>query len=345
MKRIDALYRKEWFSITLILVLLFTEVSIINYIDGRQHFITGLLGLILFASAFVIGWRRKFYFLLPSKSTIQKFVGNTLGSSWVSLVCLFIFIAELSWLVDSGYSLFIDPPQCSFDCILFLKFLIIILTLYLLICLISHRPKNTIKIEDREFLIAPISVTHNSELNFDVFGIRNFDLLRAPLLSNGSHLGSDKEFSGVELSGIKELHIILSDKFESCRIDDSLLSEYGYTGTDNKDFLTKALQKVYEKSYGRKIKVTYSVPVNYDVFSNIYEAMEKALESEYSSTAILYISPGTSVTSAALSYFAVLESRCLLYLQQSQNQLVPIQVDIFTQKLINTLISERELSD
>ena len=148
---------------------------------------------------------------------------------------------------------------------------------------------------------------------------------------------------------IEKVVVIISDKFYSSKYADDVRN--GNYGIEQENVDEKSFLKLLKKGFNDdKMKIVLSAPVDYDDFQSVYKEADRQLklnEDGRSKQTVVHISPGTAITSGALTSLAIKENRLLLYTTQGGEKLPKIfDIDVFTiEDLLTELWGEYEMNN
>lgn len=345
--------KSTFWQIVLLVCVIVAEMILLNIVNRSFCdfiFIKRLLCLIFLGLALsiitvsiVLGFITK-QFRLPSTRIIHRFVDNSLDGDKIVLINLLFFLVHFTWFVDLAFEVVLRHNTDD------ISTLLVVGSAWL--CTLLFFPY-TDEIEagdgNRKVIFTAFSGIGN------ITWI-NLDLMLKPLLvgaysTNRKH---PRQTVHYDLSCINKVVVIPSNKrdykinVDSLDIDaiknkcvcdlihncdkdvvDSINSEIKVFNSrvsgfkDNNEWdaeFCKLLQSIMEKLKGRKIEFIVGNRANYDDFDDFKESIVKALK-DYEVTpneVYLYVSPGTSVPTSALSILSVVGGRKILYANQSK---------------------------
>lgn len=319
--QIVSIYRKPWWTITMLILLIVCEILVVSkaYHQSNNilsqtpwHVVLPLVGLFLFLVIF--GVYNKVYAF--DKLIIKDFLTNSLAAGYIAITFLITFIITGAF-VPTVIRDFVAGEQLAW---------------WGLIACILAIPL--------EVLIYPITV-----------GIKTCPLgEREILVSAMSAVNSDYQNKGFcypfeACRNIKELWVIVSQqcldmaKHEHTDISDSIQAMTAHIKSillSREPFKTNP-ELIY------KLEIHISKPVDFNDFDNCYK-MSKVIFNEIGKEkacrTIINISPGTAMISSVLSMFAIQGNRMLGYNRQVLDNKNPFTISESNVLSMKELIEE-----
>lgn len=272
-----------------------------------------------------------------SPLTIRKMMTNALGLRWLSLLFVLTFTMQLAWFVDAAFQLFVagdTGAETKWQCLLTFSSLIIINLLFP----IAERTKNKLSSDTRTLLVSGLS-------GKDVITSWNMNLFLKPF----------------EKYPIKSVIVVLSENYLKFQLADDfkklgeedfieICDEYNKSDEVEvrRNLFQRLLERLLNNKTNRKIEVVLSEPVDYDDFDDIYMETSKLLNRYEKGTneTVVFITPGSSTISSALTPHAIKGQRMLLFAEQNKSgwPLKEAELDVFTvEDLLNELWGEYEI--
>ena len=144
----------------------------------------------------------------------------------------------------------------------------------------------------------------------------------------------------------------LADDFKKLGEEDFIEICDEYNKSDEvevrRNLFQRLLERLLNNKTNRKIEVVLSEPVDYDDFDDIYMETSKLLNRYEKGTneTVVFITPGSSTISSALTPHAIKGQRMLLFAEQNKSgwPLKEAELDVFTvEDLLNELWGEYEI--
>ena len=150
-----------------------------------------------------------------------------------------------------------------------------------------------------------------------------------------------------ETFSIKKIVVIISDVLFSSKYADDVRSKYHIEQENiDENSLVKLIRTI---CHNDMMNVVLSSPVNYDDFQSVYKEADRQLrlnEDGESNQTVVHISPGTAITSGALTSLAIKANRLLLYtMQRGEKSPQIFDINVFTvEDLLTELWGEYEIN-
>lgn len=340
-KRIETFCNHQTFVCFMVIAWMAIEFSIACMIKQESIYPFGdnlctLIGYWSFVAIFLI----LFICKLASNNfkisplTLKKMMTNALGYKWLSFLFIITFSMQLTWFINSTYKVFVDADftlsawQEGGKGILTLMSMLIINILFP----IAPYSQKNLSIKERDLLITTLSLQGGNVLTNN-----NIDLFLKPFIY---------QMNG-ETFSIKKIVVIISDVLFSSKYADDVRSKYQIEqeNIDENSFV-KLIRSI---CHNDMMNVVLSAPVNYDDFQSVYKEADRQLrlnEDGESNQTVVHISPGTAITSGALTSLAIKANRLLLYTMQRGERCPQIfDINVFTvEDLLTELWGEYEIN-
>ena len=322
--------------------------------------------VVLIAVPVLVGlW--KDIFKLPHADLFRRMISSNVRNVTLAVFILLFFLAQITWLMDSAYSMLFDfspdrLPQEMTAFVLSGVCMIISMVIY------PYAPAPDFGLDKRKKIYSAISFPAKPEKGFNW---NNADLLFKPFFKPVKIVNSE---NSQYLFSIEELNIILSDSFDFKKgmvnmssfrdmisdLDERLRSE-GVESIEQGEIIDEETfnkflhivlkykvathigiensvrEKLMEQAERLKIcwsptkDSNYEYKASYNDFKETFETIKRCLsdnETGETDETLLYISPGTSIPASAFSALSLRGSRLILYVNQDNGQLMAINPNI-----------------
>lgn len=352
--------------IAVLLSMVLFEITIPLYFNSHLSMIPGIVLLVLMLvflrKGFIDGIFRK-----PTVDLLKRVISSNVRNVKLAAVIVLLFLAELTWLMDSAYSLLFSGS--SYSCIAWVAFIQSIICMAVLLFIYPYAPAPDIKLDNRRQVFSGISVSSGG------FNWMNADLLFKPFFNAVVPVedGSVRQF----LFNIDKLIIVLSksinfsermiDMESFRRVITDLDTRLKYAGVDDMAFsggteadhnkfnifLHVVLRYKIESNKNlseeerakflaqeRRMVILWRSPsdlnhfyvADYNDFKETFVEIRRSIK-EYEKPSrtyetLLYISPGTSISTGAVSAMSLQGSRLILYQTQDMDEVHAINPNI-----------------
>lgn len=318
--------------------------------------------VVLIAVPVLIGlWKN--IFKLPHADLLKRMISSNVRNVTLAVFILLFFLAQITWLMDSAYSMLFDFSSDRFPQEM-TAFLLSGVCMIISMIIYPYAPAPDFGLDKRKKIYSAISFTVKPEKGFNW---NNADLLFKPFFNTVKIVNSE---SSEYLFSIEELNVLLSDSFDFKKgmvnmssfrekisdldeklksagiesieqeesIDEEIFNKFlhivlkykvaTYPGIEDSDREKLMGQAERLKICWRSTKDSnYEYKVSYNDFKETFETIQRCLsdkETGDTDETLLYISPGTSITASAFSALSLRGSRLILYVNQGNGQLMAI---------------------
>lgn len=244
--------------------------------------------------------------------SVKKLITNAIGFSVLSLVFLVLFIAHLTWFVDTCYKMVIDG-----DFLINLSKILTIFCATFIVIIVFPKPKKKQESTSDSYKVLYTGMSLESS------GISeaNIDLLLKPIEGKYGY------------KNISKIVIFPSLIFEN-------FSHYIKEETVN-----KIKNRIKELKGDNTIILKFTDCIDYDKFDESVKVIKQAFEDFEIKTreSLIHVSPGTKVPTIALSILGIKGDRRVVYTDQKTKDITIIDVDILSlEDLLSELWKEME---
>lgn len=318
--------------------------------------------VVLIAVPVLIGlWKN--IFKLPHADLLKRMISSNVRNVTLAVFILLFFLAQITWLMDSAYSMLFDFSSDRFPQEM-TAFLLSGVCMIISMIIYPYAPAPDFGLDKRKKIYSAISFTVKPEKGFNW---NNADLLFKPFFNTVKIVNSE---SSEYLFSIEELNVLLSDSFdfkkgmvnmssfrEKISDLDEKLKSAGIESIEQEESIDEEIFNKFlhivlkykvatqpgiedtdrEKLMGQaeRLKIcwhptkdsNYEYKVSYNDFKETFETIQRCLsdkETGDTDETLLYISPGTSITASAFSALSLRGSRLILYVNQGNGQLMAI---------------------
>lgn len=300
-------------------------------------------------------------FKLPHADLLKRMISSNVRNVTLAVFILLFFLAQITWLMDSAYSMLFDFSSDRFPQEM-TAFLLSGASMIISMIIYPYAPAPDFGLDKRKKIYSAISLSREG-----LFEYSKAEVLFKPFYESVIPVNSDKPDY---LFGIKKLYIVLSNSIDfNKKIIDfktfeenkpelvEMLKQVGIESIPNDGIIDEEIFKkflhivlkykiathpgIQDPIRDRLIKQSEHLEIiwrtdqasgdlyksNYNIFHETFEAIQKCLkdnESGDTSETLLYITPGTAVVTGAFSALSLRGSRLILYVNQGNGQLMAI---------------------
>lgn len=318
-------YKRNTYSfLALLLILVGEALSLIAIRNDYDWYTWGpgvaiVLGLIILL--WLIGWCLHVRFGFRS-IIVTKLLANAISPIWLGVVYLLFFAIHIGWLTNATMSLFMPKePFCEVGT----NMLVCVVGMGLLIWFFPNgRQKKTSN-------PTKIFVSGISEIKIP-WTKNPSDLNLRPLARELQHTEDDLEDC--------ELLILMSDfnDISNEQISQSVRSVLDFIGQNavsldglsTEQQIKKLIREVIKQEFPKKkwidqMAIEFSIPCNYDNFSDCFRAISPLVEAKDDDNhrLIFNLTPGTGIVGSLMTLLAIDGDRELYYYRQEKNDSIP----------------------